>query len=216
MFRKLKLLIRKPWQLLIIPLSYFPKFSFLRNTQNYQNRVSFEFWFNQKVLGTGGNRSTYWPVEPSSQVVDVENIYIGVDSCPGLMKGCYIQGRGGIHIDDYTQIGPNVSIISSNHIPYDSRSHVNNRVHIGKYCWIGAGATILPGVILGDFTIVGAGAIVTKSFTEGYCIIVGNPASKIKSLEVDKCIKYELLPRYHGYLTEKQFADLRLKFPTIY
>ncbi len=216
MIEQLKFLIRKPWQIIVIPLTYTPWFSFLRKTVEYQNRVSFEFWFKQKVLGIGGNKKVYWPVHPNSQVYDWENIYAGVDTCPGIMKGCYIQGKGGIHIGDYTQIAPNVIIVSANHDVYDSRRHLPARVEIGKYCWIGAGAKIMPGVALGDFTIVGAGAVVTKSFPEGFCIIAGIPAKKIKNLEKDKCISYDLNPKYYGYLSETQFNKLKEKYPAIH
>lgn len=57
---------------------------------------------------------------------------------------------------------------------------------IGRNCWIGMNAVILPGVKLGDYTIVGAGAVVTHSFPEGYCVIGGVPAKKIKDLDKDK------------------------------
>ena len=201
--------MRKPFQLPISILLRLPYFSFIRKTQEYQNRINFEMWFKQKVLGLGGNQEVYWPVDPTSQVYDWENIYAGVDTCPGIMKGCYIQGKGGIYIGDYTQIAPNVVIVSANHDIYDTRKHIPKKVSIGKYCWIGAGAKILPGVTLGDFTIVGAGAVVTKSYPEGYCMIVGNPAIKVKELEREKCIHYELNPKFYGYLTEDQFIQFR-------
>ncbi|TRX50249.1 acyltransferase [Fulvivirga sp. M361] len=131
------------------------------------------------------------------------------------MKGCYIQGKGGIHIGDYTQIAPNVVIVSANHDVYDSRNHILEKVIIGKYCWIGAGAKIMPGVILGDFTIVGAGAVVTQSFPDGYCIIGGVPAKQIKGLDKEKCIRYELKPTFYGYLKEEKFEKFRKKHPSI-
>ena len=172
-------------------------------------------WLKQKVFGIGGNKDVYWPVHPTSQVYDWENIYAGVDTCPGIMKGCYIQGKGGIYIGDYTQIAPNVVIVSANHDLYDTRKHILKKVSIGKYCWLGAGAKILLGVTLGDFTIVGAGAVVTKSFPEGYCVIVGNPARVVKELERDKCFHYELSPKFYGYLSEDQFIKLRKERLTV-
>ncbi|MCT4645614.1 MAG: acyltransferase [Carboxylicivirga sp.] len=208
--------LRKPLQIPIVLLTKLPFFSFIRKTINYQNPVNFEFWFKQKVLSLGGNKKAYWPVHPTSQVFNWERIYVGVDTCPGMMKGCYIQGNGGIHIGDYTQIAPNVVIVSDNHDLYDSRKHTTKRIHIGKYCWIGAGAKVLAGAELGDFTIVGAGAVVTKSFPEGHCVIGGNPAKVIKVLDKQKCVRYEHPIKYHGYLNEKQFSQLQLKHKTIY
>ena len=72
---------------------------------------------------------------------------------------------------------------------YDKRESLQKKeakIEIGKYCWIGAGAKIMPGVILGDWTIVGAGAVVTKSFSTGYCIIGGIPAVEIRDIEKEK------------------------------
>lgn len=46
---------------------------------------------------------------------------------------------------------------------------------VGNDCWLGAGATILPGARLGDGVIVGAGAVVSGEIDD-YCIVAGNPA----------------------------------------
>ena len=46
---------------------------------------------------------------------------------------------------------------------------------IGKGASIGANATILPGITLGDYCMIGAGAVVTKDVPP-YSIAVGNPA----------------------------------------
>ena len=210
---KLKFIIQNPIISIVTKLIRpFPKFSFLFNTSFYQNQVNLKFWFFQKVLKIGGNDQAYWPVHPTSQVYDTENILVGVDSYPGIMKGCYIQGKGGIEIGDYTQIAPNVVIVSANHDVYDSRKHIEAKVTIGKYCWLGAGCKIMPGVTLGDFTIVGAGAVVTKSFPEGHCIIGGVPAKQIKELDKEKCIRYELEPKFYGYIAANKFEAYRKKY----
>lgn len=210
---KLKFFFQNPVSFLITKiLRFIPFFSFLFETYKYQSRFTFWFWFSQRLLNKGGNKSVYWPVEPTSMVLSPENILVGVDTCPGLMKGCYIQGSGGIEIGDYTQIGPNVVIVSSNHDIYDSRKSIKKKVVIGNYCWLGAGSKIMPGVTLGDFTIVGAGAVVTKSFQDGYCILGGVPAKIIKKIDPEKCLKYELEPRYHGYLSQNQFNAFKKKW----
>lgn len=174
-----------------------------------QTPVTPRMWFTQKVLGI--NRGPYWPVSFKSLVYNWENIYAGVSTSPGIMPGCYIQGSGGIYIGDYTQIAPNVGIISGNHDIYDTRLTIKKSVKIGKYCWIGMGAIILPGVELGDHTIVGAGSVVTKSFPEGYCLIAGNPAKLIKNLEQDKFTEYTDPYEYHGYIPKAKFEKFRKK-----
>lgn len=85
------------------------------------------------MLNRGGNRKAYWPVHWTSKVYEVENILVGVDAYPGIMNGCYIQGKGGIVIGDYTQVAPNVIMVSANHDLYDSREHILSPIYIGKY-----------------------------------------------------------------------------------
>jgi acetyltransferase-like isoleucine patch superfamily enzyme len=195
----------------IVLFTKLPYFRFIRETGDYQNRINFNFWFKQKILNWGGNRKAYWPVHWTSQVYDVENILVGIDTYPGIMKGCYIQGKGGIIIGDYTQIAPNVIIVSANHDLYDSRKHVPAMVKIGKYCWIGAGAKIMPGIELGDWTIVGAGSVVTKSFPEGHCVVGGIPALKIKELDKEKCKPFINKIPYNGYIRSDKFEAYRKK-----
>ena len=56
---------------------------------------------------------------------------------------------------------------------------------IGDGAWIGAGATILPGVTIGKFAVVGAASVVTHDVGD-YEVVVGSPARVIKTLDVDK------------------------------
>lgn len=172
-------------------------------------------WFKQKVLNLGGNRKAYWPVHWTSTVYNPEKILVGIDAYPGIMKGCYIQGRGGIEIGDYTQVAPNVVIVSANHDVYDSRQHIDEKVIIGKYCWLGAGAKIMPGVVLGDWTIVGAGAVVTKSFPEGHCVIGGVPAKLIKELDRAQCRPFHNKIPFNGFIPSARFAAFREKHLSI-
>jgi acetyltransferase-like isoleucine patch superfamily enzyme len=209
---KIRYILFNPFSFLLTKIIRpFPYFSFLFQTTTYQCRVNFRQWFSHKILNKGGNKEAYWPVHPSSSVIDSKNVLIGIDVCPGLMKGCYIQGKGGIEIGDYTQVASNVVIVSANHDIYDSRKHISAKVTIGKYCWLGAGCKIMPGVTLGDFTIVGAGAVVTKSFPEGHCILGGVPAKKIKELDQTQCVRYELKQKYYGYISAKKFEKYRKK-----
>ncbi|MFN4893917.1 MAG: acyltransferase [Bacteroidota bacterium] len=190
---------------LISILKYISLLRQIIETQSTQNPITFRLWFFQKVIGF--NRKCYWPVHHSSVVNNPEYIYIGIDSSPGYMNGCYIQGSGKIYIGNYVQIGPNVGIISSNHSLYDSRESEPKPVVIGDYCWLAMGVTVMPGVILGPHVTVGSGAVVTKSFESGYCVIAGNPAKKIKDLDPTLCVNYENDYKYHGYLSEKKYLQ---------
>ena len=71
-----------------------------------------------------------------------------------------------IYVGDCTMFGPNVTVATAGHpILPQLRAQgyqYNASVHIGKNCWIGAGAILLPGVTLGDNVVVGAGSVVTK------------------------------------------------------
>lgn len=93
--------------------------------------------------------------------------------------------RGGITIEDNVMIAANVQLISNNHDPYDLMVLTCKPVHIGEAAWIGAGATILPGVRIGRHAVVGAGSIVTKDVPD-YGVAVGNPARVIKLLDKEK------------------------------
>lgn len=81
----------------------------------------------------------------------------------------------GIHIGEESFIARGALIIS-----HDFVRKKYAHTHIGKKCFIGVNAVIMPGVVIGDEVIVGAGAVVTKSVPSN-CIVVGNPARIIKS-----------------------------------
>ena len=64
-------------------------------------------------------------------------------------------------------------------------------VHIGKNCWIGAGAILLPGVSVGDHTVIGAGSVVTKDIPANV-VAVGNPCRVLREIsERDRIYYYK-------------------------
>jgi acetyltransferase-like isoleucine patch superfamily enzyme len=156
-----------------------------------------------------GLADQYWYVHKTSEVRNPQNIYVGINSLIGARPGNYIQGIGGIFFGNYIQIGPNANVMSSNHDIYDNRIGHKRSVVIDDYCWIGAGAIILPGVILGRRTIVAAGAVVTKSFEQGFCILAGNPAKIITELDANKFTFYKEPHQYYGVIDKKEF---RIKY----
>ena len=54
-------------------------------------------------------------------------------------------------------------------------------VHIGRNCWIGAGAIIVPGITIGDNVVIGAGSVVTKDIPSGV-VAVGNPCRVLREV----------------------------------
>jgi acetyltransferase-like isoleucine patch superfamily enzyme len=134
------------------------------------------------------NAGVKWAVHHTATIHCPEKIKKGIGTYPGDSPGVYINAQNGVVIGDYTNLGPNVGIISANHDYINNESYSSHApITIGKHCWLGKDANIMPGVSLGDFTIVGAGAIVTKSFTDGYCVLAGNPAAVIKQLNKTDC-----------------------------
>ena len=90
-----------------------------------------------------------------------------------------------IYVGDYTMFGPNVVVATAGHpiLPQlrERAYQYNMPVHIGKNCWIGAGAIIVPGVTIGEGTVVGAGSVVTKDLPAGV-VAVGNPCRVLREI----------------------------------
>ncbi|WP_280515208.1 DapH/DapD/GlmU-related protein [Uruburuella testudinis] len=89
---------------------------------------------------------------------------------------------GGITLEDNVLLGPCANIITVNHPadPAQRRGLILKPVVIRKNAWIGAGATILPGVTVGENAIVAAGAVVSKDVPPN-TVVGGVPAKIIKS-----------------------------------
>jgi acetyltransferase-like isoleucine patch superfamily enzyme len=104
------------------------------------------------------------------------NVFINFD--------CVFLDLGGITIEDNVLIAPKVSLLSEGHpVSANNReSLVPGRIHIRRNAWIGAGATILPGVTVGESAVVAAGAVVSRDVPAN-TIVGGVPAKIIKSIE---------------------------------
>ena len=95
-------------------------------------------------------------------------------------RGVRIMGAGDVMIGEDTMIANGVTILTTTH---DSRAEkmkgtgMHKAVTIGQDCWIGANATILPGVTIYDNSIVGAGAVVVKDVMD--CEVVVSPYAKV-------------------------------------
>lgn len=98
-----------------------------------------------------------------------------------INHACSFLDIGGIVIEDDVQIGPRVNITSENHPldPSDRKALIIRPVHIKRNAWIGAGATILPGVTVGENAVVAAGAVVNRDVPPN-TVVAGIPAKVVK------------------------------------
>lgn len=108
-------------------------------------------------------------------------------------------------IDNYTEIGNNVTITTATVLTHDGSTYKFlgkskiGKVVIGNDVFIGLGSIILPGSIIGNKVIVGAGSVVSGK-VEDNSVIVGNPAKKI-------CTFDEYIAKHKNKMTEKNTFD---------
>lgn len=100
-----------------------------------------------------------------------------------INEGCCFQDQGGITIGDGCLIGQQVVLATLNHSldPARRADMLPAPITLGKNVWVGAHATILAGVTVGDGSVIAAGAVVTKDMPAG-CVAGGVPAKIIKRL----------------------------------
>jgi acetyltransferase-like isoleucine patch superfamily enzyme len=104
-----------------------------------------------------------------------KNVFINFD--------CVFLDLGGITIEDNVLIAPKVSLLTEGHPTAieDRHSLIPKPIHIKKNAWIGANATILQGVTIGENAIVAAGSVVSKDVPDN-TIVGGTPAKIIKEI----------------------------------
>jgi maltose O-acetyltransferase len=105
------------------------------------------------------------------------NIQLGAGAF--LNFNCVILDVVEVEIGEGTQIGPAVQIYAADH-PRDAAQRQSGLefgrpVRIGRNVWIGGGAILLPGIVVGDNAVIGAGSVVTRHVPAG-ATVVGNPA----------------------------------------
>ncbi|WP_130411814.1 acyltransferase [Fluviicoccus keumensis] len=122
-------------------------------------------------------------IDHTATFASINNLHLGKWIFIGPKS--FIDCKGKVIIDDGAILSSWVVILSSSHnysskisVPYGG-DDILGTVRLGKGCWIGFGAMILPGVTIGDGAIVGAGAVVTRDVPPG-TIVGGNPAVIIK------------------------------------
>lgn len=157
----------------------------------------------KRVTGTYGKNLTILP--PINANCGLSDVHFGDDIF--INFNCFFVDDGRIDIGDHTMVGPNVTFATAQH-PIspklrEKQMQYNKPISIGKNVWIGASATILPGVTVGDNSVIGAGSIVTKDVPENV-IVAGNPAKIIRPIDQnddvvfdkDKKIPDEIIAKY--------------------
>lgn len=102
-----------------------------------------------------------------------------------LNYNCFVENVESVTIGERTGIGFGVRIVTSSHDASDPRERAGrwwpHPVRVGNGCWIGVGATILPGVTIGDGCVIAAGAIVNRD-CDPDGLYAGVPAVRVKDL----------------------------------
>lgn len=109
---------------------------------------------------------------------------ISIGSNVFINQGCHFMDMGGITIGNDVLIGPKVNLVSAGHplSPSERRNGIVAKpIDIGNNVWIGAAATILPGVTIGDNAVIAAGAVVSRNIAPD-TVAAGVPARVMKHL----------------------------------
>lgn len=126
-------------------------------------------------------------IDASTTILAPFHINLGVFTRIGknvfINHNCTFLDIGGITIEDDVLIGPKVSLITEGHPlnPAERKTLLVKPVVIKRNAWIGAGATILPGVTVGENSVVAAGAVVSKDVPAN-TVVAGVPARIIKAI----------------------------------
>lgn len=135
-----------------------------------------------------GNKTRIFP-GIRMEAIGTGKITIG-DNCAIEQNVHVISDGKTLNIGDNTTISANVFISNVDHGYDDIENSVMDQqlickdTQIGDSCFIGYGAVILPGTILGNHCIIGANSVV-KGIYEDNCVIVGSPGKIIKTYDME-------------------------------
>jgi acetyltransferase-like isoleucine patch superfamily enzyme/dTDP-4-dehydrorhamnose 3,5-epimerase-like enzyme len=187
-------------------------------------------------IGPGSRIWAFAHILPGAVIGDDCNVCDGVFIENDVIIGkrvtikCGVQLWDGIRIEDDVFIGPNATFTNDVFPRSKQRPAAFARTTVKSGASIGANATILPGISIGEGAMVGAGAVVTRSVPP-HAIVKGNPAritgyveSMSSSEQSDNCpqttegkretnipgVTFHRLPRHHdsrGSLSVGHFSQ---------
>lgn len=164
---------------------------------------------------TIGDKTRIWAfshVLPSARIGRecniCNNVFIENDVIIGdrVTIKCGVQLWDGIRVGDDVFIGPNATF-TNDKFPRSKQylsSFPQTKVEDGAS--IGANATILPGITIGQGAMIGAGAVVTRS-VPSYAVVVGNPARIVNYVEASEATSPGLLPPGGSQPQSREAAD---------
>jgi len=126
-------------------------------------------------------------IDPSTTLFTPFHTNLGAFTTIGknvfINHACSFLDLGGITIEDNVLIGPRVNLVTESHPldPEDRKALIAKPVTIKRGAWIGAAATILPGVTVGENAVVAAGAVVSRDVPAN-TVVAGVPAKIVKSI----------------------------------
>jgi UDP-2-acetamido-3-amino-2,3-dideoxy-glucuronate N-acetyltransferase len=94
---------------------------------------------------------------------------------------CGVYLWDGIRLEDDVFVGPNATFTNDKFPRSKQFPDQFPKTIVKKGASIGANATILPGITIGENAMVGAGAVVTHHVPDN-CLVIGNPAKTVKFL----------------------------------
>ena len=121
------------------------------------------------VIGRDGNICSHCFIE--NQVVVGDRVTVK----------CGVQLWDGVTLEDDVFVGPNATFTNDREPRSRNASATLLPTLVKKGASIGANATILPGLTIGEGAMVGAGAVVTKDVPPR-TLVVGNPARVVRAL----------------------------------
>ena len=138
----------------------------------------------KKLLGGGGGDLEDAVIESPFHVDYGYNLRVG--KCFYANHGCTVLDCNRIVIGDNCFLAPHVVITAAFH-PLNAALRVAGDelaapITIGDNCWIGANATINPGVVIGDNVVIGSGAVVTRNVPDNV-VVAGVPARVIRYVD---------------------------------
>jgi acetyltransferase-like isoleucine patch superfamily enzyme len=157
----------------------------IRTTERL-NKLSYD---DREAIRATWTELTCQPVDETFNLIPPVYCDHGVNIRVGrnvfINQRCQLNDIGGIEIGDDVMIGPGVNLITSGH-PVDPASRFDGitaaPIRIENNVWIGAGATVLQGVTIGENSVIAAGAVVTHDVPPN-TLAAGVPAKVIRTLQ---------------------------------